>query len=130
LTARPNSPVNKAILALTCVLFTLGTMHIAGSIKTMIDAFITFADRPGGPAAYFANEREPINLFRKTVSAMSILVGDGLVVCSQSPSLSKLSILSDIQIYRCFVIWSRNWWIIAGPIASMIATFSQSVPDY
>jgi len=105
LAVRPNSPVNKTILAVTSVLFMLGTMHVAGSFKTMIDAFITFADRPGGPAAFFANEREPINVFRKAVSALSILVGDGLVI------------------YRCYVIWSRNWWIVAGPIASMVATF-------
>ena len=116
-------------MAVTCVLFALGTMHVAGSVKTMIDAFITFADRPGGPAAFFANERDPTNLFRKTVSALSILVGDGLVVRSQTPSLFRLSILSYIQIYRCYVIWTRNWWVIAGPIASMIATFSQSVPN-
>ena len=76
------------MLALTCVLFMLGSMHIAGSIKVMIDAFITFADRPGGPAAFFANETEPINLFRAVVFAISILVGDGLVVCSQPSCLS------------------------------------------
>ena len=76
------------MLAVTVVLFMLGTMHIAGSIKAMIDAFITFPDRLGGPAAFFANETEPINLFRAVVFAISILVGDGLVVCSQTPTLS------------------------------------------
>ena len=95
----------------------------------MIDAFVTFADRPGGPAAFFANKTKPINIFRKTVSALSIQVGDGLVVCYHTPSLSISPLLSYIQIYRCFIIWSRNWWIVAGPIASMVATFSKSVPN-
>jgi len=63
----------------------LGTMHVAGSIKVMVDAFITFANRPGGPAALFANEAEPINLFRNGVFAISVLVGDSLVVCYQTP---------------------------------------------
>jgi len=102
---RPCSQINKTVLASILVLFMLGTMHVAGSIKIMLDAFITFADRPGGPAALFANEAEPINLFRKSVFAISVLVGDGLVI------------------YRGFIIWSRSWWIVAGPIASMIASF-------
>jgi hypothetical protein len=75
------------MLTVTFALFMLGTMHIAGSIKVMVDAFITFADRRGGPAAFFAHETEPINLFRAAVFAISILVGDGLVVCSQNPGL-------------------------------------------
>jgi hypothetical protein len=96
----------------------------------MIDAFITFADRPGGPAAFFVNETIPINVFRKAVFAISLLVGDSLVVCYQTPNLSKLPVLSYTQIYRCFIIWSRNWWIVASPIASMVATFSTSVSNY
>ena len=118
------------MLALTCVLFMLGSMHMAGSIKVMINAFITFADRLGGPAAYFANEREPTNLFRAVVFAISILVGDSLVVCSQTSCLSYLPLLSYIQIYRCFIIWSRNWWIVTGPIVSIVATFGKSVSEY
>jgi len=118
------------VLAVTLALFMLGTIHIAGSIKIMVDSFITFADRPGGPAAFFANKAEPINLLRTAVFAISLLVGDGLVVCYQTSSLSKLPLLSCIQIYRCFNIWSRNWWIVAGPIASMVASFRESVFDY
>jgi hypothetical protein len=90
LAIRPYPHINKAMLAVTFILFVLGTMHIAGSIKVMIDAFVTFADRLGGPAAFLANEAEPINLFRAIVFAISILVGDGLVVRSQVPSLSRL----------------------------------------
>jgi len=85
LTVRPHPrQINKTVLAVTFVLFMLGTMHAAASVKIMIDAFITFADRPGGPAAFFANEAEPINVFQNAVSALSIFVGDGLVVCSQT----------------------------------------------
>lgn len=79
----------------------------------MIDAFITFADRPGGPAAFFANEREPINVFRKVVSALSILVGDGLVVCSQlQVSLNThTELYTDISLFRYLVsqLVDRCW---------------------
>src|SRR6266404_3411517 len=37
--------------------------------------------------------------------------------------LHIVPLLRYIQIYRCFIIWSRNWWIVAGPIASMVASF-------
>jgi len=83
----------------------LGTMHVAGSIKIMIDAFVTSADRPGGPAAFFANKTEPINIFRTAVSALSILVGDGLVVCYHTPSLyiTPTELYTDISLFHYLV---------------------------
>lgn len=102
---RPYPQINKPVLASILVLFMLGTMHVAGSIKIMLDAFITFADRPGGPAALFANEAEPINLFRKSVFAISVLVGDGLVVRYPTPSRSITSpeIHTDISLFHYLV---------------------------
>ena len=106
MTFRPYPQINKTMLVVTFVLFTLGTMHVVGSIKIMIDAFITFANRPGGPAAFFAREADPINLFRKGVFAISVLVGDGLIVCYQTPGLSQLLLLSritDISLFHYLV---------------------------
>jgi hypothetical protein len=101
--------INKSLVFASFFLFVLATMHVAGSLKELFDAFIFFRDGPKGPAGIFAHEAEAANIFRKSVAALSIVVGDSLVI------------------YRCYVIWGRDWRVTVLPIALLIFSIAASV---
>ena len=121
--------INKSLVFASFFLFVLATMHVAGSLKELFDAFIFFRDGPKGPAGIFAHEAEgesnefwtltlkltlPLaaNIFRKSVAALSIVVGDSLVI------------------YRCYVIWGRDWRVTVLPIALLIFSIGRlSLPS-
>jgi hypothetical protein len=66
---RPHAQINKAFMVIL-VLFMLGAMHVAGPLKIMTDTFVSFTNQP---AAFFANEVDPINL-RVSLRSVSWLV--------------------------------------------------------
>lgn len=100
--------INKTFVAASFTLFTLATMHLAGSLKELFDAFVFFKDGPQGAATIFLHEGEPVNLFRKAVATLAVIVGDSLVI------------------HRCYVIWGKDWRVIVLPIICLVFSIAAS----
>ncbi|KAI0763428.1 hypothetical protein BD413DRAFT_606621 [Trametes elegans] len=91
--------LNTPILILGCVLFASCTAHFALEFSHF---FTTLRD--SGVEGY-ANETQP-------------LVGADLLI-------SLCDLLGDlVLVYRCWIIWGRNYWIALPPLLTAIAGFS------
>ncbi|THH32128.1 hypothetical protein EUX98_g2071 [Antrodiella citrinella] len=80
------------------VLFVLATMHLAMNCYRLIRGYVEFANAPGGAAGYLSQLAPWDHVFKDTIYATTELLGDA------------------ISIYRCWVIWERNWKVVAFPI--------------
>ncbi|KAI0631222.1 hypothetical protein C8Q77DRAFT_194534 [Trametes polyzona] len=95
----PTRGLNTPILVLGCALFASCTSHFA------LEFYHFFTSLRDSGADGFANETKP-------------LVGADILI-----SLSDL--LGDcVLLYRCWIIWGRNYWVILLPLFTAVAGFS------
>ncbi|EIW55056.1 uncharacterized protein TRAVEDRAFT_131226 [Trametes versicolor FP-101664 SS1] len=91
--------MNSTILVTHCLLFGASTAHYA----LEFNHFYTVLQATGVPG--FANETKP-------------LVGADLLI-------SLADLLGDsVLIYRCWILWRGNYWVVGVPIMSAIAGFA------
>jgi len=86
------------------VLFVFATIHLGMNCYRLIRGYVDFASAPGGPAAYLSELAPWDHVFKDTIYATTELLGDA------------------ISIYRCWVIWERNWKVVALPIILLIVS--------
>ncbi|KAH9899220.1 hypothetical protein C8Q73DRAFT_637871 [Cubamyces lactineus] len=91
--------LNVPILVLGCALFASCTAHFALEFSHF---FVTLRDT--GVDGY-ANETEPLVVADILIS-LTDLIGDVVLV------------------YRCWIVWERNYWIVLLPFLTTIAGFS------
>ncbi|KAJ7908944.1 hypothetical protein B0H13DRAFT_2494470 [Mycena leptocephala] len=85
------------MVVVALLLLTLSTIHIAVDIKRIYSGLVLYRDTyPGGPLAWFANEREPSFVFKNIVYPIQTALGDGVVI------------------YRSYMVW-RSVWVIMVP---------------
>jgi len=78
---RPRShTLDRTMIGISIVMFTLATMHIAVNYTRIFKAFIVFKNEPGGPAAFFSQLSEFTQIFGSTIYVTQTLVGDSVVV--------------------------------------------------
>jgi len=92
------------------VFFCIATMHLAMNCFRMIRGFVEHVNDPGGAVGYLGNLAPWDHVFKDTLYATQEMLGDG------------------VAIYRCWVIWNRNWRIVILPlmlfIVSMISGYT------
>lgn len=98
----PRTTQNKVILAIITVMFCICTAHLACSMRMLGEGL--FNSHLASPDAYFNNRALPLNLATKSINAVVMLLGDGLMV------------------YRLWVIYQRNIFIILLPITTMLGS--------
>lgn len=104
---RPNArrnATNWTLLAACFALFIFSTTHVAMSLRMLIEAFILDKKIPGGANAYFADEGMYLSLGRKAVFALSVIIADVLMI------------------YRCYILWHRNPFIVVVPVLTLCTT--------
>ncbi|KAG6865532.1 hypothetical protein C0991_001725 [Blastosporella zonata] len=69
----------------------------------MLAGYIDHADTPGGPVAYIGNLRPWDHILKDTLYATQENLG------------------SAAAIYRCWILWNKNWKVILLPITLLIA---------
>ncbi|KAF8918445.1 hypothetical protein CPB85DRAFT_84744 [Mucidula mucida] len=85
-------------------MYVCATVHLAVRWYWVRQAFIVFGDTAEEILASFMNERYRWMWGISGVSAsLSIIIAD----C--------------VLIWRCWVIWSKNWWVVALPLVSFVA---------
>ncbi|KAG5718184.1 hypothetical protein E4T56_gene18890 [Termitomyces sp. T112] len=99
---RMGSPLNAPLILTSILMFLLATTQIIIDTATIFDAFIPL-NRPNRQAR-LANISIPINATKRAIFFAMMILGD------------------VIAIYRCFIVWARNWWLIVIPsICSLIS---------
>jgi len=98
------------LLSYIVLLFSLGTIGFGGQIKFNEMTFIQDRNFPGGPLGFnSAMYNEPVNIM--TTAAFIVLnwFADALVL------------------FRLFVIWDSNYWIVAFPVLMLAGSFTSSI---
>ncbi|TCD71375.1 hypothetical protein EIP91_011146 [Steccherinum ochraceum] len=94
----------QAMFIMGVVFFIVATMHLGMNCFRMIRGFVDHANDPGGAVAYLGNLAPWDHVFKDTLYATQEIIGDG------------------VAIYRCWVIWNRDWRIIILPLMLFIVS--------
>lgn len=101
-------------------MFCFSTIHVSMGFARLIDGFIYLRDKPGGPAAFFSDVSIPANVAKVIIHTVNSILGDGIVV---SFALFHFKYFDDnTQVWRCYHVWGRSWWICIVPILLIIAS--------
>ena len=95
--------------------------HVSVNFTRIIKAFIIYRNEPGGPAAFFNRLSEFTQMFGSTLYVAQTLLGDALVVsCANAKPLNSL--LIHWQIWRCYLAWDKNIFVVAFPLLLLLGS--------
>ncbi|KAI0087735.1 hypothetical protein BDY19DRAFT_219876 [Irpex rosettiformis] len=110
---RRTPAVNKLLLAVALIMFFFSSAHVTLGFQRLIEGFIHRREWPGGPDAFFSDVSIPANVVKVGIHTVNSIIGDSVVV------------------WRCFLVWGRDWKMCALPIlliiASAVCGFAQTV---
>ncbi|EEB90122.1 hypothetical protein MPER_11716 [Moniliophthora perniciosa FA553] len=115
------SPINKPLIATATLIYLLCTAHVVNDFSRAIVAFITYADRPGGAAAYYDELWIPTSIVREALYCVNTMVVDTLLVIAMILN-SAASRSDNRKVYRLYVISMGNLKVIIGPAIILLAT--------
>ncbi|KDR69732.1 hypothetical protein GALMADRAFT_77028, partial [Galerina marginata CBS 339.88] len=93
---KPRHHVKKAMLLAALLMLVFASMDVAFHLRHVLDAFIYFN---GDPIETFDKTSNWINVMKMGCFVAQTFVGD------------------SILIYRCWIVYDRNWLVVALPIA-------------
>jgi hypothetical protein len=96
-------PVNKIMFGATLLFGCTVTMHWSVWLSRIIQAYSNFLTVPGGPIVYLANLSNFTYVFQNTITVIEVCVAD------------------LIMVYRVYVVWGFNKYIVAVPLVLTIA---------
>lgn len=101
---RPGGGRNHVTTGVVVVMYVLATAHIALVLSRLIQAFIVHVNDDGGAILYLADISQPLNRSKDMIYITLIVLGDIVLV------------------WRCFMVWSKNYIVIAIPCSMVVAT--------
>ncbi|RXW19533.1 hypothetical protein EST38_g6318 [Candolleomyces aberdarensis] len=111
---RPAETVaSRIFLVVSVLIFILASIHNITSISRLIRAYALLVTPPA-PFVYFQNFKEWDNYAHLLLIAFCTWLGDILVN----------------QIYRCFLIWRRNYWVIILPIVFLVGSIGTTFVNW
>ncbi|KIY70508.1 hypothetical protein CYLTODRAFT_419732 [Cylindrobasidium torrendii FP15055 ss-10] len=100
LSQRKRKPLNVTLLTTVTVLWILSTTHLVLDGIRLFSAFL--GDQT--PEEYYLTLSNPLQVAKTAVYATMTLVGDAFVI------------------YRVYIVWNRNWWIVLMPLFLLAGT--------
>ncbi|KAG9227901.1 hypothetical protein PLEOSDRAFT_1107100 [Pleurotus ostreatus PC15] len=97
---------SKIMIGISSIMFFISTLHLVLGIYRLCQAFVAHAEAPGGISAYFAN------VMRWEDIAINVLYGTQEVLGNAA------------AVYRCYVLWSRDWRVIALPLMLLVGSLA------
>ncbi|THH33834.1 hypothetical protein EUX98_g356 [Antrodiella citrinella] len=94
----------EAMFFMGIVFFCIATMHLGMNCFRMIRGYVEHVNDPGGAVGYLGNLAPWDHVFKDTLYATQEILGDG------------------VAIYRCWVIWNRDWRIVILPLMLFIVS--------
>ncbi|TFK38572.1 hypothetical protein BDQ12DRAFT_747923 [Crucibulum laeve] len=93
---KPQNLIHYKMLVAALLMFLFASLDVAFHLRHNLDAFINFE---GDPIDDFSNTSNWINVVKMGCYVAQTFIGD------------------SILLYRCWIIYSKNWMVIALPIA-------------
>jgi len=96
---------HKTSTTLVTIIWILATVHLSIGLRRLIEAFILLPpDSSLGSIGYLANIGEPLNRNKDMLYITILFLSDTIIV------------------WRCWVVWGRNWAVAALPMLMAIGT--------
>ncbi|KAF5330014.1 hypothetical protein D9611_010498 [Ephemerocybe angulata] len=102
---------SRIFLVVSIMIFILATFHNITSISRLIRAYALLL-APPAPFLYFQNYKYWDNYAHLLLTAFCTWLGDVLVI------------------YRCFLIWRRNKWVIVAPTLLLIGSIATTFVNW
>lgn len=106
---RTSNRINWILVGVSLGIFALATAHLIVVLCRALQAFIDQRDLPGGPVKYYNNLQSGLEVSQASCQIVISFLGDGMVI------------------YRVWVVYSRNYWILVLPMLSYVGTTVSSV---
>jgi hypothetical protein len=107
--------------------YILATAHISLVLVRLINAFIFNGDTPDGAIIYLANIAISVNRSKDMIYITLVIIFRNFGGRSDWLIASPQIVLGDsILVWRCFMVWSRNYYAIAFPCIMVLGTASMS----
>ncbi|KZO89934.1 hypothetical protein CALVIDRAFT_433302 [Calocera viscosa TUFC12733] len=101
---RKTKQPNYILISAAITMFLVNTTVLAISFARVDDAFIILRNAPGGPIADLE------------------LLAQWKEVTRTALTCSYFCLADAVLIYRCWIVWSKNFWIVLFPIILFIAS--------
>ncbi|KAJ7713622.1 hypothetical protein B0H16DRAFT_541962 [Mycena metata] len=95
---------NKVMFVISCLMFIISTIHLSLDIYQLIRGYVDFRLAPGGPAGYIGQLSRWDHSMKDTLYVTQTILGD------------------VAAIYRCWILWNRDWRIIVLPASLLCVT--------
>ena len=128
-----NKRIQWPLVAHTVAMFSFVTVYTAMYLNIQSICFIDNREYPGtdgglppGPVGYqHLIYNKAISFVPHIMFMLNTWLADGLLVSSFSthPVFRDVKRASALQLYRCYIIYSMNFWVIAFPCLIYIASF-------
>jgi len=116
---RQHTKGQYVLIIYTCAMFTASTIYFCCAAKWSEIEFVESTDQ----ALFATLLSSPIAIAKDTASVVSFWLADSLIVCFQYQSWGFILIigLCALQIYRTYIVWGGNLWIIIIPCILFMA---------
>ncbi|EGN92931.1 hypothetical protein SERLA73DRAFT_190302, partial [Serpula lacrymans var. lacrymans S7.3] len=105
---KSRNTVNWPMLVVTLLLCTFATLDVAFGLRHNLVAFVYYTGQ-GGATAEFENISYWVNVMKAVCYGFQTLIGDAMLI------------------YRCYLVYGRNWKIIIPSFMIWLASFSCGV---
>ena len=97
-------------------------------LARLIEAFIVHVNDEGGAAVYLANIGLPLNRSKDMVYITTVRIINATLFYAQRLSIKFQIFLGDcILVWRCYMVWNRDWRVAALPSVMVVATGGKSL---
>ena len=134
---RTTGRVKWVLVAHATAMFSFVTIYTATNLDVQSVSYVDNREYPGGgvlpsgPLGYEAfMDPEAVGIIRSITFFLNIWLADGLLVGLVLWAATQVfNAASLLQLYRCYVIYARNYWVIALPSFLYIASLGMySIP--
>ncbi|KAF8151529.1 hypothetical protein B0H34DRAFT_728007 [Crassisporium funariophilum] len=98
---KPVHSINKKMLVAALLMFTFASLDVAFHLRHNLDAFVHY---DGDPIDEFAKTSYWVNVMKMGCYVAQTFVGDAILL------------------FRCWIVYSRKWYIVALPILLWLGT--------
>ena len=118
---KPLRMLNIKMIVACLLMFVIASLDVAFHLRHNLEAFIWY----NGPAIENFNKTSSwINVVKMGCYVAQTFVGDSILVCKMSlelhPGIKFVSMM--LKLFRCWVIYNRNWFVIVIPIVLWLGT--------
>ena len=126
---RPGTGIKWSFVAHTIAMFSFVTVIIVMCLGVLPVCYIDNREFPGGyfpvpgPLGYYASlYSNPIDIVPKVMFLLNYCLADGLLVSAISNQPLGCLMRATPQLYRCYIIYGKNYWVIAFPCLMYITS--------